>query len=125
MCILSFTACLLKPQSILNFKGRFAFVSKSIPLVIILRKQQIAEYLLYLCSCFQIICHQAHWSGVGHVTTKTYRVAEPTGPVLVMAALTDIPINNYIPRRKSGIYWIQVRRAAAAAAAVEISLWTR
>ena len=33
MCILSFTACLLKPQSILNFKGRFAFVSKSIPLV--------------------------------------------------------------------------------------------
>ena len=34
----------------------------------------------------------------------------------------------YIPRRKSGIYWIQVRRAAAAAAAaaaVEISLWTR
>ena len=31
---------------------------------------------------------------------------------------------NYIPRRKSGIYWIQVRRAAAAAAAaaVEISL---
>ena len=25
--------CLLKPQSILNFKGRFAFVSKSIPLV--------------------------------------------------------------------------------------------
>ena len=36
--------------------------------------------------------------------------------------------NIYIPRRKSGIYWIQVRRAAAAAAAaaaVEISLWTR
>ena len=35
---------------------------------------------------------------------------------------------SYIPRRKSGIYWIQVRRAAAAAAAaaaVEISLWTR
>ena len=32
--------------------------------------------------------------------------------------------SNYIPRRKSGIYWIQVRRAAAAAA-VEISLWTR
>ena len=29
----------------------------------------------------------------------------------------------YIPRRKSVIYWIQVRRAAAAA--VEISLWTR
>ena len=29
---------------------------------------------------------------------------------------------NYIPRRKSGIYWIQVRRAAAA---VEISLCTR
>ena len=28
----------------------------------------------------------------------------------------------YIPRRKLGIYWIQVRRAAAA---VEISLWTR
>ena len=33
-------------------------------------------------------------------------------------------ISYYIPRRKSGIYWIQVRRAAAAAA-VEISLWTR
>ena len=33
LCILSFTACLLKPQSILNFKGRFAFVSKSILLV--------------------------------------------------------------------------------------------
>ena len=33
LCILSFTACLLKPQSILNFEGHFAFVSKSIPLV--------------------------------------------------------------------------------------------
>ena len=33
-------------------------------------------------------------------------------------------VHYYIPRRKSGIYWIQVRRAAAAAA-VEISLWTR
>ena len=32
-------------------------------------------------------------------------------------------LDYYIPRRKSGIYWIQVRRAAAAA--VEISLWTR
>ena len=32
-------------------------------------------------------------------------------------------VTCYIPRRKSGIYWIQVRRAAAAA--VEISLWTR
>ena len=36
-----------------------------------------------------------------------------------------VSCNIYIPRRKSGIYWIQVRRAAAAAAAVEISLWTR
>ena len=37
-----------------------------------------------------------------------------------------VQVSNYIPRRKSGIYWIQVRRAAAAAAAaVEISLWTR
>ena len=38
--------------------------------------------------------------------------------------LTHMNVNmviNYIPRRKSGIYWIQVRRAAA----VEISLWTR
>ena len=35
LCILSFTACLLKPQSILNFQGCFAFVSKSIPLVLI------------------------------------------------------------------------------------------
>ena len=33
LCILSFTACLLKPQSILNLQGCFAFVSKSIPLV--------------------------------------------------------------------------------------------
>ena len=42
---------------------------------------------------------------------------------------TKLGIYIYIPRRKSGIYWIQVRRAAAAAAAaaaaVEISLWTR
>ena len=38
---------------------------------------------------------------------------------------TEVLLYNYIPRRKSGIYWIQVRRAAAAAAAVEISLWTR
>ena len=37
LCIFSFTACLLKSQSILNFKGRFAFVSKSIPLVKIFR----------------------------------------------------------------------------------------
>ena len=36
-----------------------------------------------------------------------------------------LSLSNYIPRRKSGIYWIQVHRAAAAAAAVEISLWTR
>ena len=33
LCILSFTACLLKPQGILNSQGRFAFVSKSIHLV--------------------------------------------------------------------------------------------
>ena len=40
--------------------------------------------------------------------------------------LTSLILFYYIPRRKSGIYWIQVRRAAAAAAAaVEISLWTR
>ena len=40
---------------------------------------------------------------------------------------SDLCTYYYIPRRKSGIYWIQVRRAApaAAAAAVEISLWTR
>ena len=31
--VLSFTACLLKPQGILNSQGRFAFVSKSIHLV--------------------------------------------------------------------------------------------
>ena len=37
--------------------------------------------------------------------------------------LVVMPHPYYIPRRKSGIYWIQVRRAAAAA--VEISLWTR
>ena len=50
-----------------------------------------------------------------------------------MPDTTESPLCNYIPRRKSGIYWIQVRRAAAtaaaaaaaAAAAVEISLWTR
>ena len=41
--------------------------------------------------------------------------------VYLLVGLFDI---SYIPRRKSGIYWIQVRRAAAAAA-VEISLWTR
>ena len=44
-----------------------------------------------------------------------------------LLSTTLIPVskvNIYIPRRKSGIYWIQVRRAAAAAA-VEISLWTR
>ena len=34
LCILSFTACLLKPQGILNSQGRFAFVSKSIHLVL-------------------------------------------------------------------------------------------
>ena len=40
--------------------------------------------------------------------------------------IKDLFSCHYIPRRKSGIYWIQVRRAAAtAAAAVEISLWTR
>ena len=39
----------------------------------------------------------------------------------IMHALQS-QLNNYIPRRKLGIYWIQVRRAAAT---VEISLWTR
>ena len=34
----------------------------------------------------------------------------------------EYSMDYYIPRRKSGIYWIQVCRAAAA---VEISLWTR
>ena len=42
--------------------------------------------------------------------------------VIVLELLQLYETNNYIPRRKSGIYWIQVRRAAAA---VEISLWTR
>ena len=46
--------------------------------------------------------------------------------VILSARWNTYRYNNYIPRRKSGIYWIQVRRAAAAAAAaVEISLWTR
>ena len=38
LCILSFTACLLKPQGILSSQGRFAFVSKSFHLVIHLLK---------------------------------------------------------------------------------------
>ena len=49
----------------------------------------------------------------------------PSLSVLLMSASNCIKILQncyYIPRRKSGIYWIQVRRAAAA---VEISLWTR
>ena len=47
------------------------------------------------------------------------------GKILCLERLDWITIFiYYIPRRKSGIYWIQVRRAAAAAA-VEISLWTR
>ena len=41
---------------------------------------------------------------------------------IILCAISLL-IYYYIPRRKSGIYWIQVRRAAAAA--VEISLWTR
>ena len=41
MCILSFTACLLKPQGILNSQGRFAFVSTSIPLVYTAKSQDI------------------------------------------------------------------------------------
>ena len=49
----------------------------------------------------------------GHITDVTE-----------ITEFTVITYINYIPRRKSGIYWIQVRRAAAAAA-VEISLWTR
>ena len=46
---------------------------------------------------------------------------------LTIFYLKNLWTTHYIPRRKSGIYWIQVRRAAAAAAAaaVEISLWTR
>ena len=31
---------------------------------------QTADFFPCLCICFQIICHQAHRSGVGHVTTK-------------------------------------------------------
>ena len=42
-----------------------------------MRKQQIAEY--FPCICFQIICHQADRSGVGHVTTKINIQSEPTG----------------------------------------------
>ena len=45
LCILSFTACLLKPQGILNSQGRFAFVSKSIHLVI-----QCHLHVLVVCS---------------------------------------------------------------------------
>ena len=50
-------------------------------------------------------------------------VGESHVPPNLSPAYTDL--SSYIPRRKSGIYWIQVRRAAASAAAVEISLWTR
>ena len=49
LCILSFTACLLEPQRILNFKGRFAFVSKSIPLVIC--------KVLWIPNFYQILIH--------------------------------------------------------------------
>ena len=58
-------------------------------------------------------------------TTVTSNVVHPMyNTFSTLSMSTTLVYVNYIPRRKSGIYWIQVRRAAAAAA-VEISLWTR
>ena len=56
-----------------------SYIEEDLQVIIILRKQQIAEYLLYICHSIQIICHQAHQSGVGHVTTKINIQSEPTG----------------------------------------------
>ena len=53
-----------------------------------------------------ILLHSKNLTSHKHISTIYFPILELT---------------NYIPRRKSGIYWIQVRRAAA----VEISLWTR
>ena len=36
----------------------------------VFKYMEIAEYLLDLGRCFKLFCHQAHRSGVGHVTTK-------------------------------------------------------
>ena len=63
---------------------------------------------------------------IGLLTSTEKMVPEGrlhTRPFSFTSRSTGDFLSNYIPRRKSGIYWIQVRRAAAAA--VEISLWTR
>ena len=60
------------------------------------------------------------WESMGKAKVEVFiEVME-----ILMTIANKIHVHNYIPRRKSGIYWIQVCRAAAAAA-VEISLWTR
>ena len=65
-------------------------------------------------------CTQPLLGGPGPIRLPTSSHLRESG-----GEATGLPLqqNNYIPSRKSGIYWIQVRRAAAAA--VEISLWTR
>ena len=72
-----------------------------------------------------------HWLGgvgVHHCVTFNFGSANVCSPGIFVTSFShdkDIRIaatDYYIPRRKSGIYWIQVRCAAAA---VEISLWTR
>ena len=65
------------------------------------------------------------WRRCGRGGVKVRNCIYLLGPVPHFGGVVEVEVDpsNYIPRRKSGIYWIQVRRAAAAA--VEISLWTR
>ena len=70
------------------------------------------------------------WSKLNEITWYRYsyklNLQSNTVNTWMISVMVTLLNSYYIPRRKSGIYWIQVRRAAAAAAAaVEISLWTR
>ena len=82
-----------------------------------------------MADCTVLPCNGTFYSNL-HVFSNTYSYTSTIIDTLCLYIYLNTHIsnaniflcNNYIPRRKSGIYWIQVRRAAAA---VEISLWTR
>ena len=78
--------------------------------------------LIHLCTYTGIIIHLLRFS---FILFQCFRLR--TNVRKFTPKSSGLRTYYYIPRRKSGIYWIQVRRAAAAAtaAAVEISLWTR
>ena len=75
----------------------------------------VLYYCIVLCLCIFVQISE------GDIVTGDLRSVAQSIDQLAASKVQSFYLNNYIPRRKSGVYWIQVHCAAA----VEISQITQ